>query len=189
MLGPAAIHAFRISEVFGRRRRLLLPALAVALAAAIAASTFTVLWQAYGGGALNYSNIWAAIDNPKGAFDMAHQMIKRPEQVSQLRSLPFVLGIALTAAVMLMRARFYWWPVHPVGLVAFASYGLDRMWFSFFLGWLVKVALVKFGSGRQLRQGRFFFVGFILADMFFAGAVSLISLLTAGAVPGAGVWI
>jgi len=88
-----------------------------------------------------------------------------------------------------MRARFYWWPLHPVGLLAFASYGLDRMWFSFMLGWLIKVAFLRFGSGRLLRQGRLFFVGFIMTELFFDGAWTLASWLTRGAVPGAGVWI
>jgi len=189
MLGPAAIHAFRIGEVFGRRRRLLLPALVVALAAAIAAASWTCVYQGYSGGALNYSNVWAAIDNPKGAFDLAHQMIHRPEQASRVRWLPFWLGIGLTGAAMFMRARFYWWPVHPVGLVALASYGLDRMWFSFLLGWLVKVSFLKFGTGRLLRQGRMFFIGFIVTELTVDGLWSLASLFTGGAVPGAGVWI
>ena len=189
MLGPAAIHCFRISEVFERRRKLLLPALLAALLAAILAASWTCLYQAYAGGALNYSNIWAAIDNPRSAFDLAHQMIHAPTQVAPVRWVPFGLGMALTGQDMFMRARFYWWPVHPVGLLAFASYGLDRMWMSFFLGWLVKVSFLKFGSGRLLRQGRFFFIGFIVTELFFNGAWSLASLLTGGGVPGAGVWI
>ncbi len=188
MLGPAAIHAFRISEVFGRARRWLFPALVVAFGAAVLASSWTCLHQAYAGGAVNYANVWAAVDNPRSAFNLADQMIRRPEQ-SVVHWGPFVLGIALTGAVMAMRARFYWWPIHPVGLLAFAEYGLDRMWFSFLLGWLVKVAFVKFGSGRLLRQGRFFFIGFIVSQVFLTGAWSLVRLLTGGAVPAAGFWI
>jgi hypothetical protein len=188
MLGPAAIHAFRIGEVFERRRRLLLPALIVAFGAAVLASSWTCLHQAYAGGALNYGNVWAVVDNPRAAFELADQMIRRPEQ-SVVQWVPFGLGIGLTGAVMFMRARFYWWPVHPVGLLAFAEYGLDRMWFSFFLGWLVKVCFVKFGTGRLLRQGRLFFIGFILTEVTFIGAWSLARLLTGGALPEAGFWI
>jgi hypothetical protein len=189
MLGPAAIHAFRIADVFERRRRWLLPAMGAALVAAIAAASWTCLYQAYSGSALNYSNVWAAIDNPRDAFELAHQMITRPDQGTVVRWVPLGLGIGLTGAVMALRARFYWWPVHPVGLLAFASFGLDRMWLSFFLGWLVKVSVLKFGSGGMLRAGRRYFVGFIIAEFFLNGAWSLVSLLTGGAVPGAGVWI
>jgi hypothetical protein len=188
MLGPAAIHSFRISEVFERHRRLLLPALIAAFGAAVLASSWTCLHQAYAGAALNYGNIWAVVDNPNSAFALADQMIRRPEQ-SVVQWGPFGLGIVLTGAVMFMRARFYWWPIHPVGLLAFADYGLDRMWFSFFLGWLVKVAFVKFGTGRLLREGRFFFIGFIVTEVFFIGAWSLVRLLSHGAVPEASFWI
>lgn len=188
MLGPAAIHSLRISEVFERHRRLLFPALVAAFVAAVLASSWTCLHQAYAGGALNYSNVWSVVDNPNSAFHQADQMIQRPEQ-SVVQWVPFGLGMALTGAVMFMRARFYWWPVHPVGLLAFAEYGLDRMWFSFFLGWLVKVTFVKLGTGRLLRQGRFFFIGFIVAEVFFTGAWSLVRLLSNGAVPQASFWI
>jgi hypothetical protein len=91
--------------------------------------------------------------------------------------------------VMALRARFHWWPVHPVGLLAFASYGLDRMWFSFFLGWLVKVSFLRFGTGGLLRSGRSFFIGFIIMEFFFNAVWSLVCLLSGGSIPGAGVWI
>ncbi len=189
MLGPAAIHAFRISEVFEKRRRLLLPALVTALAVAIAASSWTCLHQAYSERALTFSNVWAVIANPKSSFDMAHLMIRRSTDIATLRLVPFGLGAALTGIVMFMRARFFWWPIHPIGLLVFADYGVDRMWFSFLLGWLIKVLFLKFGSGRLLRQGRYFFIGFIVSQFFVDGAWSLVSFLTRGGLPGAGVWI
>ncbi len=189
MLGPAAIHAFRISEVFKRRRRLLLPALVVALAASIAGSSYTCLRQAYTDGALNYTHTWASIDNPRSSFDMAHQLMTRPFEVAQVRAVPFALGGVMTAFVMFMRARFYWWPLHPIGLLAFSSFGLDRMWFSFFLGWLIKVVVMKFGSGRILRNGRQFFIGFIITELFLDCSWSLAAAISGGRIPGAGVWV
>ena len=189
MLGPAAIHAFRIGEVFKRGRRLLLPVLMAAVVVSIAASSCTCLRQAYTDGALNYTHTWASIANPKSSFDLAHQMIQHPYDVAPVRWIPFGLGAVLTAAVMFMRARFYWWPVHPIGLLAFASFGVDRMWFSFFLGWLIKVTFLQFGSGRLLQRGRHFFIGFIISELFFDASWSLVCTLSGGRVPGAGVWI
>ena len=189
MLGPAAIHAFRISEVFGRRKRWLLPALAVAVVASITAASYTCIRQGYVSRALTYSNVWSVINNPSNAFQSAHMIIKYPGQTAPLRAFPLGLGAVITAVVMFMRARFYWWPVHPIGLLAFAGYGVDRMWFAFLLGWLVKATLLKFGSGRLLRFGRFFFIGFIIGEFFLLGAWSLVSFLTGGALPGLGGWV
>ncbi len=189
MLGPAAIHAFRIGDVFERGRRWLLPALAVAVVASITAASWTCIRQAYVCKALTYSNAWSVVSNPSNAFQAGHMLIQYPDQTAQLRAFPLGLGAAITGVVMFLRARFYWWPVHPIGLLAFAGYGVDRMWFAFMLGWLVKVGLLKFGSGRLLRRGRFFFVGFIIGEFFLLGAWSLVSFLTGGGLPGLGVWV
>jgi hypothetical protein len=189
MLGPAAIHALFISDVFEKRRRLLLPALLAALTVAICVSAWTAIYQAHWSGGVNFFNSWAVVNNPLHSFEMAHRMIAQPTGVETVEWLPLGIGAVLTAGVMFMRVRFYWWPIHVIGVLALAEYGLDRMWFSFFLGWLIKVTLVKFGGGRILRQGRFFFVGFIISECAFYSAWSLASLLTGGAIHGAGTWI
>jgi len=189
MIGPAAIHAFFISDVFKERRRWLLPALLAALTVAIAAASWTCIYQGYYDGGVNFSNVWAVINNPQGSFEAAHRLIARPEEAVSVKWAPLGLGVAMTSAVMFMRARFYWWPIHSIGILALAEYGLDRMWFSFVLGWLIKVLLMKFGTGRLLRQGRFFFVGFIVSECSFYSAWSLVSFVTGGTVPGAGGWI
>jgi hypothetical protein len=142
LLGPPAVHAFRISDVFERYRRLLLPVLFVALMAGLAASSYMTLSQAYGDGALNFSYTWGSIGNPKMHFDMAHARIERPTDVPPGLWKPFVIGVGSTAFVMFMRARFYWWPIHPIGILTTASHHTDRMWLSFLLGWLIRAVLL-----------------------------------------------
>jgi hypothetical protein len=189
MLGPAALHSFRISEVFEKRRKLLLPVLIAALAAAIVAAAFTCIYQGYSGGGVNFSNQWAVIANPRSCFDAAHRMLEDPAGAVEVRWFPLSLGVGLTSITMFMRARFYWWPIHPIGTLALAGYGLDRMWLSFFLGWLIKVALVRLGTGRMLRGGRLFFIGFVISECFVYSAWSVVSMITRGGLPGAGLWI
>ncbi len=188
MLGPAAIHVLRIAKVFKKHRRWLVPAVLAALVVAIVASSWTCIYQAYYSGGVNFSNQWAVISNPQYSFQRAHIMITRPTE-AEVHWTPLFLGVGMTSFVMFMRARFYWWPVHSIGILALAEYGLDRMWFSFLLGWLIKLGLMKFTTGKLMRQGRFFFVGFIVSECAFYSAWSLLSFLTGGAVPGAGGWI
>ena len=45
--------------------------------------------------------------------------------------------------LMLARQRFLWWPLHPLGLPLSAVFG--SAFFSVFLGWLFKTAIVKYG--------------------------------------------
>jgi hypothetical protein len=183
LLGPPAIHAFRISDVFDRFRRLLLPAMLIALFVGIIAASYITLQQAYKHGALNFSYTWATTGMPQWRFQTAHQWIERPTQVTQGVWKPFVMGIGITAFVMFMRARFYWWPIHAIGLVTISSDHIERVWLPFLLGWLVKLCLVKFGTGRIVRAGRFFFIGLILTEASLLVVSSVLRTLSKGVIP------
>jgi len=186
MLAPMAIHAFRISEVFEpRRRRYLLPALVLAIIVAMPLSTYTVLRQAYArGGAMNFSDTWSVRDVPKEAFDGADRMIKQPAQSAEPYWEAMGFGAALTAAVVVLRARFYWWPIHPIGFLACNSWHAHRLWFPFLLGWLTKIGIMKFSGGRMLRDARYFFIALIMVEAFTDGISALVRTISGGAVPG-----
>jgi len=181
-LGPAAMHSFRISEVMTKHRRWLLPALTVALVVALVVSSWTFLDEAYTRGGLNFSSTWGMLSNAQNAFKSAHGIIQRPFQTAKPEWLPFGLGIALTGFVMFMRARFYWWPIHSIGLLAISNWSADRMWLPFLLGWLIKKGLMKFGSGRHMRQTRFFFIGLIMAESSLKVVSTIVGAVTSGAV-------
>ncbi|MHC4481721.1 MAG: DUF6785 family protein, partial [Planctomycetota bacterium] len=184
LLGPPAIHGFRISEIFDRYRKLLLPAMFVALFVGIGTASYITLRQAYTHGALNFAYTWATTGMPQWRFQAAHQWIERPLDVTDGAWKPFTMGVGLTAFVMFMRARFYWWPIHAIGLLTISSDHIERVWFPFLLGWLIKACLVKFSTGRIVRAGRFFFIGFILAESFLLCISCIVRTLSGGKVPG-----
>jgi len=181
-LGPAAMHCFRIGEVFDRRRRLLLPAMVLATAIALVVCSWTFLTEANVRGVLNFQDRWGNFSNPQGVFQSAHQVMERPFQVAQPRWLPFGLGIGLTSVAMVMRARFYWWPIHSIGLLAIGNWSADRMWLPFLIGWSIKLGLMKFAGGRAMRQTRVFFIGLILAESFLTAVKTIVGALSDGAV-------
>ncbi|MHC5033893.1 MAG: DUF6785 family protein, partial [Planctomycetota bacterium] len=183
LVSPAAIHSFRISEVFERRRRLLLPVLLLVLLVGIAAAGFMTLRQAYSGGALNFWYTWATTSLPQWRFEVAHRWIENPTEANLALWKPFGFGVVLTAFVMFMRARFYWWPIHPIGLLTIVSDHIEWIWMPFLLGWLTKVVLLKFSSGRLVRKARMFFVGLILVEASVRAVSALVSTFTDGVVP------
>jgi hypothetical protein len=86
---------------------------------------------------------------------------------------------------MFMRARFYWWPVHAIGLLTCSSWNMgNRLWFPFFLGWLVKWAVMRFAGGNALRRTRNFLIGLIVVESSVSGLSAVVSTLTQGTVPG-----
>lgn len=83
------------------------------------------------------------------------------------RALWFVLfGAVVTVLFGAMRARYVWWPFHPIGFLF--SQQLDtyfRFPGPFFIAWLVKVLGNRYGGGSFIERVRPFFVGLIVADV------------------------
>jgi hypothetical protein len=183
-LAPLAINAFRISEVLEKpRRRLLLPAMLVALMIALACGTYTYLREAYTMGGSNMSDPWTQTSVPLWAFDHAQRIIKQPTQSAQAHFGPFAIGVLGMSFLMFMRAQFYWWPVHVIGLLSCSSWHANRLWLPFLLGWLTKVSIMKFGSGTLLRDARFFFIALIIVEAFVGGVSTVVRTITGGVVP------
>jgi hypothetical protein len=184
-LAPMAINAFRISDVFGERRRWLFPALFSALLVAIACTTWVVLTRAYSMGAVNFSSTWEIQHLARAVFDNAQRtMTGGKSEVARLHVRPFLMGSLGMAFLMFMRARFYWWPVHSIGLLICSSWGMfARLWFPFFLGWLTKVGIMKLAGGRMLRKARDFFIAAIIVDSFITGLSAVVRTISGGAVP------
>jgi len=73
-------------------------------------------------------------------------------------------GAAVMFLFLFLRTRIFWWP-HPIGYVLWMGFqSIYAMWFSYFLGWLAKFLLVRFGGQRQFLRWRRFFVGLIIGE-------------------------
>jgi hypothetical protein len=75
------------------------------------------------------------------------------------------LGLGLMLVTSAARLRWSWWPIHPVLFMVWGS--IISGWFapSFLLGWLVKVAVTRFGGGRAYLRARPLFIGLIAGEM------------------------
>jgi hypothetical protein len=78
------------------------------------------------------------------------------------------LGAALTTLFFWLRTRLFWWP-HPAGYAFWAGQSVyNQLWFSFLLGWLFKVADLRFGGMKAFQNRRRFFIGVIVGEAFSA---------------------
>ncbi len=179
ILSPHAMNALRISSVFERHRRWFLPAMVTALLAAMVASGYSTLkWVYYDVGALNVKNTHSVIYHPQQTFNRVHAMISDPVRSAQPHYGALTLGAGLMLFLTVMRGTFYWWPIHALGFLVASSWCIRQLWFSYLLGWLAKVCVLKFGSGQTLRTARTFFIGVIVAEIANVGICTFVSLLT-----------
>ena len=90
--------------------------------------------------------------------DMTYMLNNRVEPVLEKWGV-WGFGFLEAGSIAYLRGRFYWFPFHPVGLAFQATFGTRLYWFSLFLVWAVKLALLHFGGMRAYQAGRPFFYG------------------------------
>jgi hypothetical protein len=87
------------------------------------------------------------------------------------------IGAAFTTLLSIMRMKFLWWPFHPVGYAISMNFGVDYIWFTIFLGSVIKWSILKFGGLRALRRASPFFLGVIIGEYAIGSFWSALSVL------------
>jgi hypothetical protein len=74
-------------------------------------------------------------------------------------------GAVVALGLGLLRARFWWWPLHPVGYLAANCWGMHWFYMPFFVGWLGKSLVTRYGGLRLYRQTVPLAIGLIAGSM------------------------
>jgi hypothetical protein len=85
----------------------------------------------------------------------------------------FLVAMSVALAFGICRLRFAWWPLHPVVFVFIGGYQACLMSGAFFIGWLIKTLVSKYGGGRLYNNLKPLMIGIIAGDV----AASLIPML------------
>jgi hypothetical protein len=89
----------------------------------------------------------------------------------------YAFGCLATLILAMLRARFVWWPFHPVGYLVSGSFGLFRLWLPIFVSWLAKTLILRYGGLRAYRQALPFFIGLVLGEFSMGFARTLLDLV------------
>jgi hypothetical protein len=167
---PALSQAGRLAEGVTANRRRLFAAIALAFAVSVATCVLRTLQLGYRHGALNFTG-WVAIRSGHAHYDrtasyvraflaqetQAPIFIEHPDQFAF-----FGLGALATVALILLRRRFPWWPLHPAGLAISGSFLARRTSLTIFAAWLTKFIAVKVGGARAYQRSRPLFLGLLV---------------------------
>lgn len=124
----------------------------------------TWLFRAYG--PQTYGQVLDQITNPTPAMDAA-------------RFGWMGVGAAGMTVLTALRLRFAGWPLHPVGLAVVSSFTMYAVYAGFFVAWLVKGVLLRWGGYRAYDSARPFFIGLALGH-YLARAAALPVYVFAG---------
>lgn len=74
------------------------------------------------------------------------------------------VGFVVTAFLTAMRTRFTWWPFHPIGYAVAGTFTMPWLWCATFVGWVLKMLIIRYGGMSSYRKHLPFFLGLILGD-------------------------
>lgn len=174
-LMPHFLNGLKLADETGLDRRSASIAMWTGVLAVLPVAWAAHLWLAYAKGAnalqaLSYRS-WAPVP-----FRAAVADILNPRSADPQAYVFVALGAVATAAVLVLRARLTWWPLHPVGLILGSI--SQEIWLSMFVAWLCKVLLLRYGGPGTYRAGRTFFMGLALGEAAIATVWIVVGLMT-----------
>ena len=89
-------------------------------------------------------------------------------------------GAAVAATLSVLRLRFWWWPLHPVGYVAAMCWGLHLYYMPFMVGWLAKTLVIRYGGLRVYQTSVPFAIGLVVGDLLNQAVWAAVTIVTKG---------
>ncbi|MFC1715692.1 DUF6785 family protein [Candidatus Poribacteria bacterium] len=160
---PHQLEGFKIAE----RARISNSGILLAMTLAIAVGALASFW-AY----LHASYKFVGIDTDWmgwHAFSRLKNWLSYPTQPNYGAITAMGVGFVSTLFLMAMRMRFIFWPFHPAGYAVTVGWSMGCFWFSIFVSWVAKSAILRLGGLKIHRKSIPFFLGLILGE-FSAGS-------------------
>ena len=158
--------------------RVLTVALFVATIVGTLAAFFSCLQIYYHYGAASaLVNSWRT-EQGRYPFDELQGWLNNPRPPDTSRIGAAGVGLGVVTLLSLLRTRFVWWPLHPIGYAVGNTDTMTCIWSATFLGWFAKLLTLPYGGVKIYRQALPFFLGLVLGDYAISGFIALYFLAT-----------
>ena len=157
-------------------RRLVLWGFFLALFIGSVGSCWIVLQMAYKHGGINLVG-WFFKGSPQVVYGNVLRNLE-PAGVAWDGLAFFFGGGAAMLGMIWARHRFLWWPLHPLGFPVAANHLMNKVWFSIFLAWLIKIIVLRWGGPAHYRKSVVFFLGLIMGEVLCNGLWIVIDYCT-----------
>ena len=156
-----------------------------------------MFWAMLGGGALGGVSVWWMLlhafyrdgglsgiaSYAVGAFGREpfarlEGWLTFPTETDVPALVAIVVGCVAATVLLVLRTRFVWWPLHPLGYCLADDYAMNWIWSSVLAGWAVKALVLRLGGIRAYRVALPLFLGFIMGEFTGGCFWSVVSLMT-----------
>jgi len=170
---PSMLEGFVMCDRRGIPTRLLVPGIIVAVLVGTLSSAWAHCHLSYRYGAASYgeqAQCW-------WFYDKLALWCKTPAPADGAGMAAMLGGAGVIFGLMALRRRFIWWPLHPAGYALSLS-PWNATWYSgsVFLGWLIKLLIMRYGGIRIYRRAMPLFMGIVLGDLTMGAIWSLLGI-------------
>ena len=171
---PHQLEGFKLADRVGMRGNRVIVAILLATFIGAISCFWAFLHAGYklGTEARLYRTTWFA----REGYNILASRITHPTGVEYTDLLFMGIGFIFTVTILLIRTRFLWWPLHPVGYAVTGWWIIGRLWFPLLISSIVKWAALKLGGVRAYRRMMPFFLGLILGDFVVGSFWSILGI-------------
>ena len=162
---PSFVQSFKLAHDRKIAARPLMALITACIAVSFGVAIWTIVKMGYQYGGLTLQEWWARGNGAQSPVKTAEQLVRDSTQDLKLNWGWTAVGAAVTLLLMTARARYSWFPLHPIGYIIFTPFPIVTLWFSIFLGWLSKTLIIKFGGTDSYRAALPAFLGLALGDV------------------------
>lgn len=177
MVMPHQFDAMKMADSVGASRRRLFGAICVGTVFGLTISFMIALMIWHGFGAEAKTDAWRTSQG-RVPFDNLVSLLRNPVAPDPRGIGGVIFGFLFTAFLIGMRSYFMWWPLHPVGYAIANTNTMTSTWLPFFIAWLTKLLVLRYGGARLYRTLLPFFLGLIAGDLLGGGLTTAIGAFT-----------
>jgi len=173
----STFHSVKLGEKINKNIHPLFWIIMFSLLVATLTSFIILLKMAYKYSGLNLSP-WYFKDVAGFPWKWVSSHILYPEKPSIAGIVIKISGFISMFLLLGAYSRFTWFPFHPLGLAVASTYRVMLPWLSIFLGWLLKMMIVRFGGVKAYHKGKYFAIGLICGTFVASGIWFFIAIIT-----------
>ena len=159
---PTMAHLCRLGDfVSGSRRRFFWWAFAAFIVGLLASMLYTI-WLAYTVGAHNFQHKFLVFGSGQFHYGLSVDAVRDPRPILAVEYWLFIAGAVVLVLMNLMRYRFSWWRLHPLGFVLSGTIWARLESGTFLVAWFIKFLLLRLGGVSFYRRSKPFVVGMLL---------------------------
>ena len=131
----------------------------VTLVVGVGANILYTLYLSYTYGAFNFSDLPFTAYPPR-VYNGLVNVIKEAPVMKPERYALIGAGMILFSVMSVLRYRFTWWPLNPMGMIVPVGHAMHST-MSIFLAWAAKSVILRIGGIQLYNRCRPFFVGIL----------------------------